>query len=365
MTEIRYRPLSFADLQGWDTDDVGGALEPFSACSSALRNLLNGPYANPPFLKDLASLSYKAAELIQKSVTRKNARSFFEDNFTPHAVEHDGDAGLLTGYFEPVLQASRIATDHFTVPIYRRPEDLLNVVCDEKRGTVGDCFTHMQKTGQGLEPFADRAAIEQGALTGRGLELCYLEDAVDAFFLHVQGSGLLILADGSQIRIGYNDKNGHPYTSIGRYVIDNGFMQKGDVTLAALKSWLKADPDRGRHVMWQNKSFIFFKERPATRGAAPYGVADIPLTAGRSLALDSGFYSIGLPIFVSAPTLDPSPMYQGPLQRLLVAQDAGSAIKGPERGDFFYGTGDLAGALAGCTKHDCNFFVLLPKQHVI
>jgi membrane-bound lytic murein transglycosylase A len=218
----------------------------------------------------------------------------------------------------------------------------------------------MRKTTKGLEPFATRAEIEQGALKGHGLELMYLEDPVDAFFMQVQGSGRIKLRDGATVRLNYDGKNGYPYTSIGRYLVDKGFFTAEEITLQRLRAFLRADPHRGREVMWQNKSFVFFRELdPAIAADGPLGAQSVPLTPGRSLAVDVGVHTLGLPVYVVAPSLAHGER-GGAFNRLMVAQDVGSAIKGPERGDIFFGSGAAAGKLAGTTRHPGNLFVLLP-----
>lgn len=367
MAELSYRSLEFSNIPGWKSDDVGAALVPFANCAAALKSQKNAQPPRYSYITDLSRLCSQAAELIKSGdrLTAQDKRFFFENNFEPYKIVHSDQIGLLTGYYEPALKASRIPSDQFKVPIYRRPHDLITKVCNELRGSENVKFTHMQSTENGLKPFADRASIEQGALAGRGLELLYLEDPVEAFILHVQGSGLLHMTDGTRIRIGYDGKNGYPYTSIGRYIAENGWLPKEAITLSSLKAWLRSDPERGRNAMWQNKSFIFFKELGSTDTTCAQGAHNIPLTAGRSLAVDGGLHQIGLPIFVSSPTLNFITPDQHGLAKLLVAQDVGSAITGPERGDLFYGSGDIAGELAGRTKHACNFILLLPKGQII
>ncbi len=243
------------------------------------------------------------------------------------------------------------------------------MVLESERGAVGDAYTHMRQTGAGLEPYATRSEIEQGALAGRGLEFLWLEDPVDTFFMHIQGSGRIRLPDGSLIRISYDGKNGHPYTSIGRYLIDSGHFAADQMSLEALRSWLKRNPELGREAMWQNKSFVFFRELAGAEAESPMGVMEIPLTQDRSLAVDTGFHAIGTPVFVVSPTLthaesqageSPTAKTKG-FRRLMIAQDVGSAIRGPERGDIFFGSGDRAGKKAGITKHPGHFIVFLPR----
>jgi membrane-bound lytic murein transglycosylase A len=209
-------------------------------------------------------------------------------------------------------------------------------------------------------PYATRAEIDGGALAGKGLELAYVRDQVEAFFLQVQGSGRIRLPNGTHLRVGYDGKNGHPYTSIGRTLIDTGEMTESAMSLAALGNYLRADPARGLAVMQRNASFVFFRALTDADGAGPLGVDGIALTEGRSLAVDAGVHAIGAPIYVVAPEL--THISGAPFQRLMIAQDVGSAIRGPERGDIFAGSGDAAGRVAGITKHSGRFFVLLPRM---
>jgi membrane-bound lytic murein transglycosylase A len=290
------------------------------------------------------------------------ARAWFEHTFTPHRVEHSEGQGLLTGYYEPVIDGAREPGGPFTVPILRRPPDLVNLVAESERGAKAHALTHARRVPDGnLETYATRTEIENGCLSGQGLELVFLADPVDAFFLHVQGSGRIRMPDGRLVRITYDGKNGHPYTSVGRYLIDAGLFPADQMSLDALKVWLRADPSRGREVMRQNASYVFFRELTGSQAEAPFGTMEIHLTTGRSLAVDTRFHAIGTPVFVTAPSLVHAGD-SGGFHRLMVAQDVGSAIRGPERGDIYFGSGDEAGVLAGHTKHPGHFFVLLPRS---
>jgi membrane-bound lytic murein transglycosylase A len=354
-----FEPVPFADLPGWNADDHLAAFRAFLRSAPALGR--SGPSPGKTKAADgpLIAAAERASALAPSIATPADARAFFEAHFVPHRVVHNGAAGLLTGYYEPVLDGARRAEGPFRIPIYRRPPDLVNLVREEERGALADGLTHARKTGNGIEPYATRAEIENGALEGQGLELVWLSDPVDAFFMHVQGSGRIRLTDGTTIRITYDGKNGHPYTSIGRVLIDAGHFTPDEMTLAALKAWLAADADRGRRTMQENRSFVFFREL-ANEDEGPLGALAIPLSDGRSLAVDTGFHALGTPIYVSAPTLEPwddAPAFA----RLMIAQDVGSAIRGPERGDIYFGSGDEAGRLAGGTKHPGRFFVLLPR----
>jgi membrane-bound lytic murein transglycosylase A len=356
-----FSAVTFADVPGWRRDDHASALQAFQrSCSRVLAAAKAGSASGavPPQPGFLAACDV-AIKLGAAPASADDARKFFESHFTPHRVVHAAGQGLLTGYYEPVIDGDRKASPRFKVPVYRRPADLANIVDERMRGAKSGNLTHGRKTASGVMPYATRAQIEGGALAGQGLELVYLADAVDVFFMQVQGSGRIRLPGGDMIRIHYDGKNGHPYISVGRHLIDTGVLTADKMSLDALGTWLRADPERGRKAMWQNASYVFFRELKGEDANGPLGVLDIPLTDGRSLAVDAGVHSIGTPIFVSAPTLSHATKGAA-FERLMIAQDVGSAIKGPERGDIYFGSGDVAGKLAGITKHPGNFFVLLP-----
>jgi membrane-bound lytic murein transglycosylase A len=356
--ETRFVPVAFSALPHWAADDHGAAFAAFLISSRRLlqRAAEGAVPATPPALLNAARL---ACDVSAAGVSPADARLFFETHFVPHRVVQGEPHGLLTGYYEPVIAGSRERTHRFSVPVLRRPADLVNLVAESERGAKAEGLTHARQTIDGLEPYATREEIENGALAGQGLELVWLEDAVDAFFLHVQGSGMIALEDGTQSRITYDGKNGHPYTSVGRYVIDAGLFPADKMSLDALKDWLRADLVRGLAAMRQNKSYVFFRELTGAQAGAALGAMEIPLTDHRSLAVDTRTHALGTPVYVVAPTLVHAGGPDG-FHRLMIAQDVGSAIRGPERGDIFFGSGDEAGAKAGITKHPGNFFVLLP-----
>ncbi|MGI9525130.1 MAG: murein transglycosylase A [Hyphomicrobiaceae bacterium] len=360
-----YQHVAFGDLPGWESDDQSEALAAFADCREALQIDSNHDTAAADYstvCNKLLAACDEACGLVERRPAPAVARAFFERHFEPHCVINRDVTGLLTGYYEPVLSGSRLPSPTHNVPVYRRPADLVERVADDQRGASGELLTHVRRTSIGFEPYPTRAQIEQGVLDGQGLELFYLMDPVDTFFLHVQGSGLIRLDDGESMRVTFDGKNGHPYTSIGRSLADEGVMERAEITLRSLSAWLKADPCRARDVMWRNKSFIFFKELGPADLARPIGIKNIPLTANRSLAVDGSCHAAGLPIFVSSPKLTHADVHGRPFARLMIAQDAGSAITGPERGDIYFGSGDEAGHLAGLTKHQGSFFVLLPKS---
>jgi membrane-bound lytic murein transglycosylase A len=357
MTDLTARvAVAYADLPGWDADDHRAALGAFLVTVP----LLAPSDAYPASLMQRIGV---AAADAWRAVENQAARQFFEQHFVPHRVSPAGLNGFVTGYYEPVLPGARNRSAAFPVAIYKRPPDLINVVSEADRGASAVPFTHLRRTATGTEPYATRADIETGALAGQGLELLYLADPVDAFFLQVQGSGLITFGDGTSLRVTYDGKNGHPYTSIGRVLIERGLVSALEMTLDTLATWLRANPDQAAAVMRENKSYVFFRALTGADARAPQGVMGVTLTEGRSLAVDTAFQTLGMPVFLHAPTLADDKGAAG-FNRLMIAQDVGSAIKGPERGDIYFGSGPAAGARAGVTKHTCSFFSLLPERWV-
>jgi membrane-bound lytic murein transglycosylase A len=343
-TGISLKPVSFAEIEGWAADDHVAALP------ALLKSCRKRSAGNPACQEALA---------LGEKVGRDAARRFFETHYVPHRVE-GVPPGMVTGYYEPEVNGSRERSGKFHVPVYGRPDDLVQVTPDVLRAFYNSGLSVMRRSGEELVPYYTRAEIEKGALGGRGLELLYLDDPVELFFLQIQGSGRVRLTDGSWVRIGYAAKNGHSYTSIGRLLKERGEKPPGGLTMEGLKGWLRADPARGRALMHENKSYVFFRELPqAEAGAGPVGAQGVPLTPGRSLAVDPSYHALGTPVFVAAPDLS---VAESPFRRLMIAQDVGSAIKGPQRGDIFFGTGEAAGAIAGTTKEAARFYILLPKR---
>jgi len=363
---IALDPVAFGDLPGWGDDDHLAAWKAFLAsCGPVLKAAQRQTKpvkrgSRQQGLFDACSLALATAKS-GSAQTRKGARRFFETYFRPHRVSGTQTEGLLTGYYEPAIKGSRTPNKTFQVPIYRRPADLVNVVAESERGAKSASFTHMRKTEHGLVPYLTRAEIEQGGLVGQGLELMYFKDPVDVFFMQVQGSGRVELPNGEKVRIAYDGKNGYPYTSIGRVLIDNGQIEPAAMSLQALKRWLSANRERAKTVMWKNQSYVFFRELSGEEAEAPMGAIGVPLQPGRSLAVDTAFHALGTPIYVDAPDITHATK-SGAFRRLMIAQDVGSAIMGPERGDIYFGSGDEAGRLAGTTKQQGHFFVLLPDS---
>ena len=364
---IAKTPVPFTGLPGWDADDHLQAFKAFAAsCGPVLASAKSGGRTGAVGTSQaLADVCQRAVvqSKSEKKITRALARTFFETFFRPERVDQAVAPGLLTGYYEPLIKGSRAPSSVFQTPVYKRPPDLVNVVAESERGAQSHKFTHLRQTGGGLVPHLTRAEIEQGGLQGQNLELLYFRDSVDVYFMQVQGSARIELPDGEQIRITYDGKNGYPYTSIGRELIDRGTFTPDSMSLKSLANWLKDDRARAAPVMWKNQSYVFFRELKGAEAEGAMGALSIPLQTGRSLAVDTGYHALGTPIFVAAPSITYAGKADG-FNRLMIAHDVGSAIKGPERGDIFFGSGDKAGKIAGVTKHPGRFYVLRPVSGI-
>ncbi|MBO9412225.1 MULTISPECIES: MltA domain-containing protein [unclassified Ruegeria] len=308
--------LSFDDLDGWTADDHGAALSVFlNTCG------------------DLEDPDWRALCAVARTYQADAARSFFELFFRPVLVE-DGDDALFTGYFEPELDGSRTRTERYKYPIYKMPPE-----------------------ARADGPWLSRRDILTGeAMNGRGLEIAWVDDPVELFFLQIQGSGRIRLPDGGGLRVGYGGANGHPYRSIGKELIRQGALDAHQVSAQMIKSWVRKNPEAGAELLFHNPSYVFFRE--VTRVApefGPLGAMNRSVTTMRSIAADPAYTPLGAPVWVEKDGKDP-------LRRLMIAQDTGAAIKGAQRADIFFGTGDEAGRAAGRLKDSGRMVVLLPIQ---
>jgi membrane-bound lytic murein transglycosylase A len=314
MAEPTYTILDFAQLSGWAVDDHAAALAVFRTTCGDLPD------------RDWTNICAFAA-------TNPDPRAFFELLFRPVLIE-DGTPMLFTGYYEPELRGSLTPDTVYHYPIYAMPPDL----------------------PQG-EPWLTRQQIEEtGALTGRGLEIAWLADPVDVFFLQIQGSGRIRLPGGHVIRVGYAGKNGQPYASIGAELIRRGIYTADQLSADTIRTWVRANPDQGQALLWTNTSFVFFREVsdvPADQG--PLGAMNRSVTPLRSIAVDPSLVPLGAPVWIEKAG-------DTPMNRLMIAQDTGAAIKGAQRADIFFGTGADAGQLAGNIRDTGRMVVLLPIQ---
>mgnify|MGYP000692928387 CR=1 FL=1 len=352
----RFEEISFSALAGWQGDDHRAALDSYlRLCRKPeiFKENKVQPRLSPEALQLLCR---KAEEEAGKGVAE--ARRFFEKQFRPYRV---AQKGFVTGYFEPELSASRFRTSEFPVPLHTKPEGLEPVTDDNRPEDWPAGLSHGRRVGGKLTEMPDRGAIMDGALDHEQLELVWLANPVDAFFVHVQGSARLRFADGSAMRVGYAGKTGHPYTGIARLLVTRGEGTPEDFTMTGLRTWLAAHPDQVEPLLKENRSYIFFRKvEEISPDEGPLGAAGLPLTAGRSLAVDPTFLPYGALIFVASELDDPDSTNET-FARLMVADDTGSAIKGPARGDIFTGSGADAGALAGEIRHAADFTVLVPE----
>ncbi len=308
--------LSFDDLDGWAADDHGAALSVFlNTCG------------------DLDDPDWQALCGVAQSYEPGAARAFFELFFRPVLVE-DGDDALFTGYFEPELDGSKTPTDKYRYPLYRMPPEA-------------------REAGKWL---SRRDLLTGDALTGRGLEIAWVDDPVELFFLQIQGSGRIRLPDGGALRVGYGGANGHPYRSIGAELVRRGALGAHQISAQMIRTWVRKNPEAGAELLLHNPSYVFFRE--VTRVApefGPLGAMNRSVTTMRSIAADPAYTPLGAPVWVEKDG-------KNPLRRLMIAQDTGSAIKGAQRADIFFGTGDDAGQAAGRLKDPGRMVVLLPIQ---
>ena len=335
---------SFDELNGWYGDHTQ-ALVAFDKSCKKIQSLPENHdmgIAGTP--KDWVRTCYESeVYLNEKSLGDKRARIFFEDNFVPFKAYKkpfytnlfNKSDGLFTGYYEPALNGSRTKSDKYKYPLYKKPQDL--------------------KDG---EPYLGRRRIDNGELDGKGLELVYVDDPVKLFFLQIQGSGRVFLEDGSVMRVGYDGKNNCPYKSIGKYLIDEGIMTKEQVTADSIKEWLWNNPDKAQQVMQVNQSYVFFRE---IKGDGPIGSQGVALTPEASLAVDKKFIKLGLPVWLET-TMPDFGEGEEKYNRLLIAQDTGGVIKGPVRGDVFFGYGEAAEKKASYMKQKGEYSVLIPRE---
>jgi len=265
----------------------------------------------------------------------------------------------VTAYYEPEAEASPTCTQSFAVPLYARPADLVDIDDANRPPGFDPYLAFARRSPSGLSEYHDRAAIDAGALDGKARAIAWLKDKVDLFFIQVQGSARLNLTDGQLLRVSYAAKSGQRFTGIGRVLADIGEIPLDKVTMQSIRTWLAANPGRVDEILHRNRSYVFFAETAIAADEGPIGAAKVPLTTGRSIAVDRLLHTFGTPIHVDASSLQ---AFDGrPFRRLMIAQDTGSAIVGPARGDLFAGSGDVAGEIAGGVKAPADFYALLPK----
>jgi membrane-bound lytic murein transglycosylase A len=348
----------FEHLAGWHEDRQGAALAALRKSCEAIGKQPDdsaiGPGGIAGTVADWRPLCAEAAQV--DPAEDAAARRFFEASFLPFSLANNSEkSGLFTGYYEAELRGSRRREGSFTTPLLRRPPDLVMVELGLFRPAWrGERIGGRVEGGQ-LKPYASRGEIERGALQ-RDLELFWVDDPVDAFFLHIQGSGRIRLPDGTIARVGYDGQNGRPYVPIGRLLAERGALARDEVSMQTIRTWLAAHPGEAAALMDENPSYVFFRE---LTGDGPIGAQGVVLTAGRSLAIDRAFLPLGVPLWLD---LDDPAEGNAKLRRLVVAQDTGGAIRGPVRGDLFWGFGPEAADHAGMMKDRGAYYMLLPRN---
>ena len=350
------KSTTFARIVGWSEDNHASALATFRRSYDEMKSGAHGFKREAIFggkLEDWLSIP-------EKAFTTTEARVFFETYFIPHEVtDPSRSEGLFTGYYEPEAEGSLHETTVYQVPIYRKPPELVSFD-DECQKLTGLAYGRIQN-GR-AEGFFTREQIEKGALKGRDLEIVWLKSWVDAFFIHVQGSGRIRLVDGTIMRLAYAGKNGQPYSGIGAILLKRGVATPQTMSMQVLRDWMAAHPSEARDLMWNNNSFIFFRNiEVPDNSLGALGAQQVHLTPLRSLAVDRSIWMFGTPIWIDTNTPPEAKGGAKPFQHLMVAQDTGTAIKGHVRGDVYWGWGDDAALNAGHMKSPGRMIVLLPR----
>ncbi len=340
---------NWSELNNFSADNPSDAFSAFTQGCAVL--------AAKPEWQDICSRATSLAAAGPKAPT---IRQFILDNFSPFRVVNadDTDSGMITGYYEPLLRGSRTRTDEFRFPLYGPPQDLITVDLSEVYPDLKGRRLRGRLVGNKLLPYFERSAIDVDTETAplRGLEIAWVDNAVESFFLQIQGSGQIQLPDGSRMRVGYADQNGYPFKSLGGLLIRSGELKRERASMQGIKEWARLNPAKVQQFMNGNPSYVFFKELPPNL-SGPIGTLGVPLTAERSIAVDARVIPLGAPVYLATTF----PNTNNALNRLMVAQDTGGAIAGAVRADFFWGFGDAAGNQAGKMKQQGRMWVLLPN----
>ena len=354
-------PLKWSELAGWATDDHLAAFAAYEAGCRAARKRPRGD--------DHAQISGALGNVCRKALALQpkdsdTARAFFEQNFQPVRIARLGEGGgLVTGYYEPIVAGSRFPSPEFSVPIYRRPRDLVaegykqgSIAFPNKGGRIG-----RRTEGKDFVPYHDRGAIEAGALDGQKLEICWIKDPLDLVAIQIEGSARVILEDGTPLRISYDSHNGYSYSSIERVLAERNLIPRKELTKERIRAWTAAHPEEAAKARATNRAYMFFRVTGLTNDGEPVGAQGVPLTPGRSIAVDR-VHEYGTPFFIEGNLPVESAKPAAPFGRLTIAQDTGSAIVGPARADLYLGAGDEAGRIAGRIKHRGRFSMLVPRE---
>ncbi len=362
ISNSQYVPVKWADIPGWVEDDQLGAFNAFLAsCKPIITQ------REPPKEPKALGTSLREPCVAARAAPVKDsaqARAFFERYFAPVRISRLGEGeGFVTGYYEPVLEGSRTYSEQFPVPVYRRPSNLFVRGVRPEGASLPNKGEVFRKIGRRkLVPYYDRAQIEDGILSGRGIEICYVRNFTELLFMQIQGSARIKLQDGSTVRLNYDAHNGQAYTPVGRVLIDRNIISREDMSMQRIRDYMASNPEAAKDIRRQNKSYVFFREVQLSENDEAIGAQGIPLTAGRSIAVDRVLHVYGTPFFVEGNLPIESERAQTPFRRLMVSQDTGSAIVGPARADIYFGAGVEAGRVAGRLKHGARFVMLVPKS---
>jgi membrane-bound lytic murein transglycosylase A len=354
-------PVKWTELAGWTADDH---LAAFAAYRESCRAARKTPRSD-----DHAAISAALWNVCRDAMGLRpqdadTARAFFERNFQPVRIARLGEAaGLLTGYFEPVVAGSRFPSPEFHVPVYRRPRDLVAVGYKDASIAFPNKGARIARrtANNELVPYHDRGAIEAGALDGQKLEICWLKDPFDLLTMQIEGSARVILEDGTPLRISYDSHNGYRYSSIERVLVERNLISRQEMSAQRIRDWMAAHPDEAAKVRAANRSYVFFRITGLTNDGEPVGAQGVPLTPGRSIAVDR-LHEYGTPFFIEANLPIESVKSVSRFGRLMIAQDTGSAVVGPARADLYWGAGDDAARIAGRIRHPGRFAMLVPRE---
>jgi membrane-bound lytic murein transglycosylase A len=361
LPDAQLEPVKWSDLPGWTADDHLAAFAAFQVSCGPFRSAKR-PRDTRPVYVALAEVCRRAAGLRPSKAAQ--ARAFFENNFRPVRINRLGETeGFLTGYYEPIVDGSRFPSPEFHIPLYRRPPDL--VAAGHNQGADGfpNKGVKVGRLNESNEivPYHDRGAIEDGALDGQKLEICWLKDSFEALSISIQGSARVILEDGTPLRINYDAHNGYPYTSIGRVLIERNQIPREEMSMQRIREWMAVNPIEAREVRHTNRSYVFFRITGLSNEGEPSGAQGVPLIPLRSIAVDK-IHVYGTPFYIDASLPIASAKPTTPFRRLMIAQDTGSAIVGPARADLYWGAGNDAGRVAGRIRHAGRFVMLLPRE---
>jgi membrane-bound lytic murein transglycosylase A len=358
----QYEPVAWSDVVGWSEDDHLAAYKTFRDSCKPI-----AAQTKPPSESKALGTSLRDPCRIARGLElsdRAKAKAFFEENFLPLRISRLGEPeGFVTGYYEPIVDGSRTENEVYKVPVYRRPSNLFVRGTKQSSAGLPNKGQVFRKIGRRkLVPYYDRAEIEDGAIDGRGLEICWLKDQTDLLFSQIQGSARVSLDDGSTVRINYDAHNGYPYTAVGRILIERNIIPKDQMSMQKIREWMEQNPNEAEEVRRQNKSYVFFREVQLSDKDEAVGAQGVPLTPGRSIAVDKSLHVYGTPFFIEGELPIETEISKTPFRRLMIAQDTGSAIVGPARADLYLGAGAEAGKTAGRFRHSMRFVMLLPKS---